>query len=309
MKATFSILVTVYNKENYVWKTIDSVFKQSYKDWELIIIDNNSSDSSFKVLEDVLGSFKGSNNIILKKFINRQGPGASRNYALNYATGDWVLFLDGDDLLKQNYLLKLAEIVKENKESEVIVGRWCKLQNGKIGKPISSGILERTNCIEDTAVAYAPWILHAAIIKRSILNLQNLWDETLDKYVSEDTAFWFKLTYQREVVFTDYCGAVYRILDNSRDHTNSDKYVKGVLEVVKSNVRWISSVGKMSKRQHESVFRLLESLNDRFHISKSNREYWELLNLHLHNSPNSLSMSLRRILGFPVFNVIKTLFL
>ena len=88
MDKKFSIIIPNYNKEDYVEETLNSIFNQTYKNYEVIVIDDASSDNSIEKI---------------KKFdvrlfqTNRKLAGGARTVGLDNATGDYILFLDSDD--------------------------------------------------------------------------------------------------------------------------------------------------------------------------------------------------------------------
>lgn len=97
-----SIIVPVYNTSKYLKKCLDSVLNQSFKDFELICVDDGSTDNSFAILQEYSNYAK-----ILQK--PNGGLSSARNYALDRATGDYVLFVDSDDYLLPNSLERLMQ--------------------------------------------------------------------------------------------------------------------------------------------------------------------------------------------------------
>lgn len=100
----FSVIVPVYNAEQYLEKCILSVLHQSYSNWELILIDDGSIDSSPKIIDD----FAQIDNRIVTIHQNNAGPGTARNNGIGIATGDYVIFLDSDDYIDKEYFSLLA---------------------------------------------------------------------------------------------------------------------------------------------------------------------------------------------------------
>ena len=86
-----SVILPVFNEEEYIKKAILSVVNQSFKDFELIIVNDGSTDDTLKIIE----GFDDKRIKLINQ--SNQGPGASRNNALKIATGDYIMFLDGDD--------------------------------------------------------------------------------------------------------------------------------------------------------------------------------------------------------------------
>lgn len=90
-----SIITPNYNTEEYLAETIESVISQSYNNWELIIVDDHSTDSSVEIIKSF--SDKHENIIYLQTKSNSGGPATPRNIGLDYANGEYVAFLDSDD--------------------------------------------------------------------------------------------------------------------------------------------------------------------------------------------------------------------
>lgn len=96
-----SIITPNYNGEQFIIETIKSVQNQSYPYWEMIIVDDNSSDHSVKVIEDYISS---DSRIKFIKNLTNEGAAVSRNKAIEHAKGRFIAFLDGDDLWKPHKL-------------------------------------------------------------------------------------------------------------------------------------------------------------------------------------------------------------
>ena len=95
-----SVIIPVYNVETYISKCISSVIEQSYKNIEIILIDDGSKDSSGKILDEYE---KGDDRITVIHQKNK-GVSAARNRGLELASGDYVVFVDGDDWVDSNYV-------------------------------------------------------------------------------------------------------------------------------------------------------------------------------------------------------------
>lgn len=106
-----SIITPAYNSERYIAETILSVMAQSYQDWEMIIVDDNSSDRT----AEIIASFQEKDSRI-KYFHNATNKGSafSRNIALQNAKGKWIAFLDSDDLWHPEKLEKQIEFMTKN---------------------------------------------------------------------------------------------------------------------------------------------------------------------------------------------------
>lgn len=104
-----SIICPMYNSENYILETINSVLEQTYQNFELIIVDDLSTDKSREIVKNL-------NDERIKLLINKMNSGAavSRNVALQHANGKWIAFLDSDDLWVNTKLEKQLSFMKNN---------------------------------------------------------------------------------------------------------------------------------------------------------------------------------------------------
>ncbi len=110
MKPKISIITPAYNAEKYLIETIKSVQKQTFKDWELIIVDDCSTDNTNVIANDYA---KKDPRIKVFKAPKNGGVAAARNIGLENATGDYIAFVDSDDLWKADKLEKQLAFMKE----------------------------------------------------------------------------------------------------------------------------------------------------------------------------------------------------
>lgn len=106
-----SIIMPCFNSEHFIIESINSVINQSYKNWELIIIDDNSKDRSIEIIQEFL---QKENRISL--IINEENSGAaiSRNKGIEASNGDFIAFLDSDDIWKEEKLEKHIDFMMKN---------------------------------------------------------------------------------------------------------------------------------------------------------------------------------------------------
>ena len=114
----FSIIIPNYNNVKYIEKCIDSVLNQTYKNFEIIIVDDGSTDESIKSLKE---KYKNIENIKLI-FNNHYGVSKARNTGLAAATGEWILFVDADDLISVDYCEAMVQAAS-NMTVDVLIAR------------------------------------------------------------------------------------------------------------------------------------------------------------------------------------------
>lgn len=116
-KPKISVIVAVYNTESYVSKCLDSLLKQTYKNIELIVIDDCSTDSSLKILKKYA---KDNSNIILINNKENKGLSYSRNIGLENATGEYIGYIDSDDYVDSTYYENLMKAIQKEEADMAI---------------------------------------------------------------------------------------------------------------------------------------------------------------------------------------------
>lgn len=115
-----SIIVPVYNAENYLRRCIDSILEQTYTNFELLLINDGSTDGSAKILEEV----KESDSRIRVVHKKNEGVSATRNLGLKLVTGDYITFIDSDDFVDKLYLEVLYKSLTEN-DADIASGNFA----------------------------------------------------------------------------------------------------------------------------------------------------------------------------------------
>ena len=110
MSELVSIIMPSYNTARFIKETVDSVLAQSYTNWELLVVDDCSTDNT----DDVVAQFSGDSRIKYIKNSKNSGAAESRNRALREAKGKWIAFLDSDDLWEPDKLKKQIAFMKDN---------------------------------------------------------------------------------------------------------------------------------------------------------------------------------------------------
>ncbi|AWX32308.1 glycosyltransferase [Methanosphaera sp. BMS] len=111
-----SIIIPIYNKEKYLDKCLQSILSQSFKDYEVICVDDGSTDLSLTILNEYADE-----NSKFKVFSKtNEGPGSTRNYGLKKANGEYVLFLDADDYINNDTLDSLYNTAHNNNSDLVL---------------------------------------------------------------------------------------------------------------------------------------------------------------------------------------------
>ena len=109
-KIKFSIVVAVYNRPDEMSELLESILNQKYRDFEIIVIDDGSENSS----RDIVTFYK--NKLLIKYFfIDNKGPALARNYGVKKAQGEWIIFFDSDCTIPENYFYETNKYLEKNK--------------------------------------------------------------------------------------------------------------------------------------------------------------------------------------------------
>lgn len=116
-----SVIVPVYNVEKYIIQCVDSILRQTFKNMEIILIDDSSNDRSFDIIQEKYGKLP---NVYIRKNPSNIGVSKTRNLGMNLARGKYVYFMDSDDLLLSNGLENLYNIAEKYNADIVHANEW-----------------------------------------------------------------------------------------------------------------------------------------------------------------------------------------
>ncbi len=177
-----SIVTTYFNKKKYIAKTLNSIFVQTYKNYEIVFIYDDKNYSDLKFIKGALSKFKKKSIILNNKNL---GVSKSRNIALRHCKGKYIAFIDADDLWRKNKLLKQIEFMEKKNTNfsftsyDVIDACDKIIGNRKINKDPTYKSLLKKNTIGLSTVIFNKKIL-------SDINFPNL-------KTQEDFAVWLNL--------------------------------------------------------------------------------------------------------------------
>lgn len=150
----YSIIVTVYNLEKYIVECVNSLLNQTYTDIEIVIVDDESTDSSL----DICNELAGKDSRI--KVISKQHGGVSeaRNEGIRQAKGEYVLFLDGDDFIVDDYIYNVNEIIC-TKNPDILITNHYYLYNNETGKKVEREMFPLTLEVKEKKIHILDYIM------------------------------------------------------------------------------------------------------------------------------------------------------
>lgn len=190
----FSTIIPVFNRSDLVVETLESVFNQEFSDQEIIVVDDGSTDGTLQVLA------KYSDHIKLLQQENK-GPGEARNLGIYHAQGQYIVFLDSDDLWLPWALSTYREIVDKYNFPSFIAGNAVYFSN-KLELSSLQPQFIKSECFADyyaTSTEALPFLTSAVAVRRTVI--QAVGGFTTQKINAEDNDLWLKLGIAEKFVY------------------------------------------------------------------------------------------------------------
>lgn len=277
-----SVIIPLYNSENYISETIESVLNQTYKNIEVVVVDDGSTDDSLSIAKRY-----ESNNLHVYHQENSGAP-VARNFGFRMSKGSFIQYLDADDKLTPNKIEKqVAALGKGN--SYAIATSSVFVMSGEEeylwDMPEIYHDYERGfDLLVDLWRFFIPsWCIGSYLVPRNLVLESGGWDETLKK--NQDGEFFSRvLVRANKVVFIETEGQIWRLLPTSMSHSIGEAKIESVYRSYRKISDLMLSV-EDSKRVRQAVAAAYGS----FVINDSDRKYADLalkrLN-ELHIKPN-----------------------
>ena len=240
MKNDFiSVVIPTYNRVTFLKDAIDSVLAQTFLDFELIVVDDGSTDDTPKLLS----SYNNKVRVITQ---TNQGPSAARNRGIETAKGEWIAFLDSDDVWKPDKLKKQVQFITDNPDTKICQTEEVWIRSGKRVNPkkkheMHSGwIYEK--CLPLCIVSPSSVMIHQDVFERI-----GLFDETM--LACEDYDLWLRVTPHYPVFLVRE-----QLIVKQGGHDDQQSRTIESLDClrIKAMVKSLESEG-LSKSQHEAA--------------------------------------------------------
>lgn len=184
-----SVIIPAYNSAAYIGSTIESVLNQSFEDFEILVVDDGSKDCTRKIVEE----FQKQDSRIKYFYKENGGVSSARNLGIREALGDYVSFLDSDDLWKSYFLAKMYQKLTETQKKICYCGYIEQCGNSKITYPDRfdvEDILVEKLCSETFRISTDCWLIDRFLLLSEEINF------TEGCHYIEDLEFFVKLLYK-----------------------------------------------------------------------------------------------------------------
>ena len=224
-KPFFSVIIPTYNRANLLGDTVESVLDQTFNDFELLVIDDGSTDDT----RDLVNSFCDSANI---RYIyqENQGVGAARNTGIKNARGEWIAFLDSDDLWLPNHLQSHYHLITSRGADVTWIHSGYIFFNDKgnqfpgFGRPLSGDV-------------FAELVKNGNFMNMNTITIKNnivknyLFNEIRDLSPSEDRELWIRLAAFNQLDYIPQVTCLTR-MHSGRSVQNLEKVKRAVSKAV-----------------------------------------------------------------------------
>lgn len=207
MNSKVSILMGIFNCSNTLEESIESIIQQTYSNWELIMCDDGSTDSTYQIAQKYV--LKYPEKIRLLRNEKNMGLSYSLNKCLKEATGDYVARQDGDDISIPNRLEKQIDFLEGNPEYSIVsTGMILFDEEGEWGEIRYTEKPKKHDFIKSTPFAHAP-----SCMKRSILTSVGGYRDTQMTLRVEDYDLWFRI-YEKGFIGYNMQDYLYKVRDD-----------------------------------------------------------------------------------------------
>lgn len=227
-----SIIIPTYNRGSYLGETLDSVLSQIYNKWECIIIDDGSTDYTQELIEFYEEKDSRFHYYQRPKHRNK-GASACRNYGLEKSIGEYIQFLDSDDLLSDNKIAAQVTFLEQQDQVPIITCKWGRF-NGKeknVYKNLAvyKDFLELVQFLDALSLSFGFFPIHAYLIRKVEISKAGFWNENLS--LNDDTEFIMRiLVNSNQIVFSPMGKAFYRWpeKENVSQYYNKNKVIDAI---------------------------------------------------------------------------------
>lgn len=250
----FSVIIPIFNSEKALKECLDSILNSDIHDYELILVNDGSTDSS----ESICKSYAAENNNIIYKRQENRGVSAARNYGLKIANGRWIVFIDSDDLVSENYFSGIA-----NTNADLVIKGFMKcdmegvlFQNSR-WNPSDYLYYDIKECINKYIGNHVFRGIACKFYRREILQ-ELCFDEEI--IVGEDSEFTMNfLARASSLAFMD--DGVYIIRGTMTESDFQNKYMLSEEQATYTVQRIFCAYRRMKERHMCSVLPLLSYIN------------------------------------------------
>lgn len=205
-RPSISVVITLFNKASYIAEALMSVDRQSFSDYEVIVVDDGSSDDGASIVADIAPSA-----CLIRQ--SNAGVSAARNRGVACASGDFVAFLDADDIWREDHLTNLWELHLAHPYARLLANTYREIggSRSRVTGPAKISYRNVPDFFAEAAMGIS-WVFTSAAMthRESFLSIGGF---KVGESRGEDLDLWIRMALQFPVAMSDYVGSFYRRVD------------------------------------------------------------------------------------------------
>ena len=270
----FSVVVPLYNKEQAIALTIESIINQTFTNYEVIIVNDGSTDNSM----DVVDRYSDHDFAIFRK--KNEGVSIARNYAVSKAQGTYIAFLDADDIWKPNHLEELDRLTHNFPDAGLYCAAYQKQYSPLFTRTMETPLRDKpygwqgyvVNYFQASLANAVAWTSAIAVPKKLFREL-NGFDTSITFGAGEDTDLWIRIALAHKIAYSNIVTATHILhSDNRISHTATirrnfldlDKYEPQVNE--KPSLKKYLDINRYALAIHYKI------AGDQLNLKKNNKK-------------------------------------
>lgn len=253
----FSVIIPTYNREKYILEAVDSVLGQTCGDLEVVVVDDGSKDGTETVMREKCTDPR-------VRYFRKENGGASaaRNFAIEHATGEWLAFLDSDDLWRPGKLERAKGLIDSTPELDFIHTAFAPVGEEHESVSLSAERLEQMGnkefLLSSFAIKTSALMVRSSVVREHGVRFGQ--NRTCDDYIF----FWKALCVCDGVAYLPFDDTVVRISNNNITLTHTTvELLEGEIAAMDDVLDWMRSSG----------------VEARYRAALENLKYWQLRNL------------------------------
>ena len=284
MRPYFSVVISVYNKAHFVSETLNSILNQDFTDFEIIIVDDGSTDNSLEVLnsftDDRISIFSTKN----------QGASKARNTGIKKTSANYIALLDGDDIWKTSYLQYMHDAICKFPDIKIFTAGIAQNYDNKVvpaNYSFKQKTLYKTHNYFEASKGYSLIHSSSVVFNKSILAKTGLFDTSIVS--GQDTDLWIRFGMYYDILFINKLLAHYNHYPLSLSNTTFELSKKPKFDKYLDEEKENKSLKSFLDKNRYSMAILSKLQNDKKHF-----QYYTL-----HLNPKNLNFKQNLLLKSP----------
>ena len=282
MTSLVTIIIPTYNRAHLLSRSLDSVISQSYQNWECLVIDDGSTDYTAELIT-LYCEVEERIQFLKRPAGMRKGASSCRNYGLSKARGEFIQFLDSDDLISSEKIELQTRLLIDDPDSSIATCTWGRFTKSFDDAEIYKGFKsykdfeELYDFFDSLKVSLGFFPIHAYLIRRIIIDEAGHWNEYLT--MNDDGEFMIRvLLKSKKMVFSEEALALYRYSsgENISSYTDEEKIINALrsLKMIETalKIRFNQERIPYVERNKKEFYNLIQHLP---HLIKQNKMFFK----------------------------------